>query len=276
MARAIPARKADGGAETTWSRVAKTVALLALGLFTVAAFRPPAPPAAEPLPHARSVVFVVPHEDDESLFAGEVIARYERAGAHVKLVYGTTSAGGRIAAARPRYRTLRRRALEEVLRALPGVTATVAPIPDGGGLSVDRKELRLAEFLRLPGMIPRDATVFVIAGDGNSDHVDARQDVLALMARRRRPVYLYWGYGRDHGRLDPAIVGVPVAFTPDARERALKRWAVGVYDRVVYRTGAFSAYRPSIMDDVMDDVVTLVRPRVPPAAAPAGQPVRSP
>ena len=244
-------------------RAMAVAGMAALAALVLGGCRPGTHTVVTALPPAHDVVFVVPHEDDESIFAGELLEHYRSSGAHVKLIYGTLSVGGAVAAKLPDYGVARGRGLAEVLARFPGFEVTTAPIPDGGGMPTGRKTREFAEFLRRPGMVPRDAAVFVIGGTGNSDHVDCREDVLSLMARRRQPVFLYWGYGQDHSRLDTDRYGQPVAFVPSETERASKRWASGVYDRGVYRDARFRRFRPRIMDTVGDDVVTAVWPRPP-------------
>jgi LmbE family N-acetylglucosaminyl deacetylase len=213
---------------------------------------------------ADSVVFVVPHADDESLFAGELLDHYVRAAARVTIVYTTTSSGGAAQARYPGYRAARAAVRAAVFGRLGSVEVTVAPIPDGGGPGRESGALRrqqVSRFLHEPDVIPRGALIFVIGGAGNSDHYIAFQEATSLAWSRGQPVYVYWGYGRDPSRLDPYRAGRTVDFHATPNDRSFKVWAIRQYEVGVYDGGPYRRFLPRIMESAAgDDVVTELAP----------------
>lgn len=212
------------------------------------------------LPAAREVVFIVPHADDEVLFAGELLARYHRSGARIRLVYVTDSSGGAYRERWPSFERKRAAVRAAVLAPLGRrVSVVVAPFADGGSINTTKGRRALARWLRRPTVVPRGATVLVIGGAGNSDHKAAASAARIITRERRQPLYVYWGYGRDGSELDHARAGIDVVFAPTRAERAYKRWAVGRYDRLLYSPGSrYRPARPLIMGSQGDDVVTVL------------------
>jgi LmbE family N-acetylglucosaminyl deacetylase len=210
------------------------------------------------------VVFVVPHADDESLFAGELLNHYARASAHITVVYTTTSSGGAAQRFFPAFRAARAAVRDSVLRNLGTVEITVAPVPDGGGwgrMSGPRRLRLVHRFLTEPGVVPADVPIFVIGGAGNSDHYIAFDEARRLAWSRNQPLYVYWGYGRDHDHLDPHRVGTPVDAQPTAGDRAFKLRAIRQYMTRLYDRYPYDRYLPNIMRlPARDDLVTELAP----------------
>jgi LmbE family N-acetylglucosaminyl deacetylase len=217
-------------------------------------------PGTQRLPAARDVVFIVPHADDEALFAGELLAHYRASGARIHLVYTTNSAGGEYASRWPEFQAARARVRRRVVAPLGGkVHMTTASVPDGGAIAGGLRRRRILALLRKPGVVPAGATLFAIGGTGNSDHVASLAAARAIARERRRPLYIYWGYGADGTRLDPHRSGQTVVFTPTRGERSFKRWAVSVYYDLLYKRARYLRAKPQIMGRQGDDVVTVVR-----------------
>jgi LmbE family N-acetylglucosaminyl deacetylase len=194
------------------------------------------PPTADPA--RRRWLILVPHPDDETLGAGQLICALVDAGRPPQVVYLTDGAASHPDSPtwpRQRLAARRRREARAALADLMGPRAP-APVfldwPDAeplreGDEGFDRSAQRLA------GLMRRDRLCAIATTWAHEPHCDhaAAAALARAAARRAGPqvqlyVYLVWGWGRPEAAGlagDRALVLTPRARHRWARRRALSR-----------------------------------------------------
>lgn len=157
-----------------------------------------------PLSRTATYIFLVPHIDDETLFAGATIAALadylHTTPDHIKLIYTTTSTAGRPWLSEPKYTRSRRALLYDVAHSL-GLERSSLYIPkdlyDGSQQSASEKYAGTLQWVQSQvGAANADIVLFTIGGNGNTDHTVAYAVGRTIARKLDIPLYVYWGYGK--------------------------------------------------------------------------------
>lgn len=205
-----------------------------------------------PLKHNTTYVFLVPHIDDETLFAGATLAAlgdYVRATPdHIKIIYTTTSTAGRPWLSEPKYTRSRRALLGQATREL-GVSRSSICIPknlyDGSQQSAPEKYADTLQWVRSQiGVAGTNTVLFTIGGNGNIDHTVAYAVGREIARESSIPLYVYWGYGKmsywtekHKTRRFPEVKTVIFPRAQQNQFRMAKTEALKLYHRMYARNG---------------------------------------
>jgi LmbE family N-acetylglucosaminyl deacetylase len=185
------------------------------------------PSACSPVPNAprvrsgtRRVVILVPHGDDEALFAGEVLAAYaSRTDLRVTVVLTTDCGGPRAyVASHPEYPAARFNFARGQLEALGLRDVRTLGVRVGTGSTLASKTAEMTSRLRATGLVDARVELWTISGTGNIDHEATYASSIAL-AREvgLRELHVFWGYVPKGQIVATPDVGSPVGgFATDA------------------------------------------------------------
>lgn len=203
-----------------------------------------------PFDDSYSYIILVPHIDDESLFAGATIAALadftRKDPSRLKIVYTTTSTGGRPWLSLTEYSQARRDTLARVAKVL-GLDQAQISIPevlfDGSQQTLKEKYPGTLAWVRNQlGTLGPNTVIFTIGGNGQVDHSVAYSVGESLAREAGIPLYVYWGYGRPAYLTEklkqsrfPQVESAILPISQEKEYRQKKTQALKLYDEMYKR-----------------------------------------